>query len=122
MNGVKSRSAWSRVLAQCIDVLTFGLQEVMASPTPGTAYRTLISRQAVIDLIRRMSSMIGREEPHWGGYRRPGVAMIRRCIDCGIELTATEKERCPICETAYAYTCFTSPVRLTFQVVMALQW
>jgi hypothetical protein len=94
----------------CVDVLVFGLQELMAAPPPTKKYRphqpdhdgderiANLSRTKVIDIIRALCSEIGRPMPEWGVERRPGIVTVRRCIDCGTELTAGEKERCPICE------------------------
>jgi hypothetical protein len=87
---------------QCIDVMIFGLEELMMAPPPSKLTRVpLISQQQVIDWIDHMCRMIGRTEHNWGVYRRPGIVQIRRCLECGTELTATEKDRCTGCADTY---------------------
>jgi hypothetical protein len=83
---------------QCIDVLIFGVQEVATTPLAKPHSTSAINQKTVIDLIEKMCKIVARQAPEWGIYRRPGIAMVRRCIDCGTELAATEKERCPMCQ------------------------
>jgi hypothetical protein len=87
---------------QCIDVMIFGLEELMmAPPSPQLSRVPQISQQLVIDWVDHMCRMIGRNDHNWGIYRRPGLVQIRRCMECGTELTATEKDRCNGCADTY---------------------
>jgi hypothetical protein len=85
-------------ISQCVDVLAFGLSELMTTPPSRRATRqSLLNQSQVIDFINHMCKMIGRELPEYNIYRRPGIAQVLRCIDCGTELIYPEKERCPVC-------------------------
>jgi len=82
---------------QAIDVLIFGAQELMMAPPSINERHALVSQWQLVEMIGHMCRMIGRDTPDWGVSRRAGITTVRRCIDCGTELTATEKERCSMC-------------------------
>ena len=86
-------------ISKCADVITFQLQHLMASPPPlSNSYRTEVCQKDVIELLRRMCMISKREMPEYGVSRRPGISTIRRCVECGTELTAGEQQRCCHCE------------------------
>jgi hypothetical protein len=83
---------------QAIDVISFGLAELMAAPPSIKVHRQpLVNQHQVVEYLNHLCKMIGRDIPEYAVSRRPGITQIRRCIDCGTELTPTEKERCLTC-------------------------
>jgi hypothetical protein len=87
---------------QCIDIMIFSVEDLMmAPPSPLASRMPTVNQQQVIDLINTMSRIIARDYHHWGVYRRPGIAQVRRCVECGTELVASEKDRCAGCADSY---------------------
>jgi hypothetical protein len=87
---------------QCIDIMIFSVEDLMmAPPSPLVSRMPTVNQQQVIDLIDTMSRIVARDYHHWGVYRRPGIVHVRRCVECGTELVASEKDRCAGCADNY---------------------